>query len=335
MNTRWTIAIAALFIAGMAAAPAPAAEKLRALIIDGQNNHDWRACTPVLRWILEDSGRFSVDVSTSPPASPRPPQPPRAPATAQQQAAYEAALAKFKDQKAEHDRTIAEQWKQWRPRFADYAVIVSNYNGEHWPQEVRDSFVKYVSGGGGLVIVHAADNAFGDWPEYNEMIGVGGWGGRNERHGPMVRWRNGRIVHDTTPGGGGTHGNQHEFVVETREPDHPIMRGLPTRWKHATDELYAKLRGPAKNMTVLATAWDDPAQRGTGEHEPILMVISYGQGRVFHTVLGHGPHAMSGLGFQVTLNRGTEWAASGQVTLPAPSADQLPADRAAMRKLGK
>ena len=332
MSTHWNILIAGLLVSAMLAAPAAGAEKLKALIIDGQNNHDWKAGTPVLKWILEESGRFTVDVATTPQPAPPAPRAPKAPATEAQKAAHKEALALWQTQKAEFDKTNSAAWQAWRPKFSDYAVIIGNYTGDHWPQPVRDDFVKYVSGGGGLVIVHAADNAFGDWPEYNEMIGVGGWGGRNQKHGPMVRWRDGKIVHDMTPGGGGTHGNQHEFVVETREPNHPIMKGLPTRWKHATDELYAKLRGPAKNMTVLATAWDDPAQRGTGEHEPILMVIDYGKGRVFHTVLGHGPHAMSGVGFQVTLIRGTEWAATGSVTYPAPSAEQLPADKAAMRK---
>ena len=104
-------------------------------------------------------------------------------------------------------------------------------------------------------------------------------------------------------------------------------------WKHAADELYAKMRGPAKNLTVLATAFSAPDQNGTGKNEPILMVINYGKGRVFHTVLGHGADSMAGLGFQVTLARGAEWAATGKVTLPAPKADELTADTAAKRPM--
>jgi hypothetical protein len=106
---------------------------------------------------------------------------------------------------------------------------------------------------------------------------------------------------------------------------------LPPKWKHATDELYARLRGPATNLTVLATAFADPAQRGTSKNEPILMAIDCGKGRVFHTVIGHGPEAMSGLGFQVTLARGSEWAATGKVTLAPPAAGALSADKAAKR----
>jgi type 1 glutamine amidotransferase len=306
----------------------PAAEPLKTLIIDGQNNHDWKSCTPVLKRALEDCGRFTVEVSTAPPSLPGSPKAPKGTPTPEQKAKHEADLAKWQQAKAAN----AAHWAQWRPKFRDYAVVVGNYTGDAWPEAVRADFVQYVRGGGGLVIVHAADNAFPEWHEYNEMIAVGGWGGRNEKSGPMVRWRDGKIVLDNTPGPGGTHGPQHEFVVETREPEHPIMKGLPARWRHAADELYSLMRGPATNLTVLATAYAAPDKGGTGEHEPILMAIRFGQGRVFHTVLGHGPSAMAGLGFQVTLQRGTEWAATGEVTLPPPRPEDLPADKAAIRK---
>jgi type 1 glutamine amidotransferase len=154
------------------------------------------------------------------------------------------------------------------------------------------------------------------------MIGVGGWEGRNEKSGPWLYWE-GKIVRDASPGPGGSHGSQHAFKMTTREPDHPIMQGLPTEWMHAKDELYDRLRGPAKNLTVLATAWSDPKTRGTGKHEPLLFTIAFGQGRVFHTALGHnnGPDLTSQqcVGFITTLVRGTEWAATGRVTLPIPT----------------
>jgi uncharacterized protein len=315
-----------LSLAAITAISVNAGEKLKALIVDGQNNHDWKSCTPVLQWIIEESGRFTVDVSTTP-SEVRGPKAPKDPQTPEQKTAHAAALAKWK---ADKEKT-AEAWKRWRPRFRDYSVVVCNYTGEDWPPEVRADFARFVSEGGGVVIVHAADNAFPQWPEFNEIIGVGGWGGRNEKSGPMLYWQDGTIVRDTSPGSGGTHGAQHEFVVETRDAEHPIMKGLPPRWKHASDELYSKLRGPAKNLTVLATAYAAPEKGGTGKNEPILMTISYGQGRVFHTVMGHGPGAMSGVGFQVTLQRGTEWAATGKVTLPTPKPEDLPADKAALR----
>ena len=109
------------------------------------------------------------------------------------------------------------------------------------------------------------------------------------------------------------------------------MAGLPIKWKHAADELYAKLRGPATNMTILASAFSTLESKGTNENEPMLMVLDYGKGRVFHTTLGHSAAAMASLGFQVTLLRGTEWAATGKVTIPAPAADALTLDKVALQ----
>ncbi len=329
--TRW-------MLAGMVAVSlvsAQAADKLKVLIVDGQNNHDWKGTTPVLKWILEDCGRFTVDVSTTPPAAPRPPQSPKGKATEQQKAKFAADQAKWKTEKAELEKNSSTAWQQWHPKFSDYAVIVLNYNGDKWPDAVKADFMKFVNAGGGVVFYHAADNAFSDWPEFNELMGVGGWGGRNEKSGPMLYWQDGKIVRDETPGAGGTHGPQHEFLVETRVSDHPIMRGLPAKWLHAKDELYSKLRGPAKNLTVLATAFADPAQKGTGHHEPMLMVISYGKARSFHTALGHNGSSMVDVGFQATLQRGTEWAATGAVTLPAPTAAQMPADKVGTHEMPK
>ncbi len=264
--------------------------KLRTLILDGQNNHKWEITTPVLRHALESSGAFTVTVSTTPPKG-----------------------------------SPAEAWDTWRPAFSDYDVVVSNYNGEDWPEPVRAAFEAYVKNGGGFVSVHAANNSFGDWTEYNRMIGVGGWGGRDENSGPWLYVKDGKLFRDRSPGKGGAHGPQHEFVVEIVEANHPVTRGLPPRWLHAQDELYSRLRGPAENVTVLAAATSDL----TGEKEPSLLAIDYGQGRVFHTTLGHADYSMLCRGFYETLQRGTEWAATGdcartsEVPADFPSADAL------------
>ncbi|MEI6278499.1 MAG: ThuA domain-containing protein [Verrucomicrobiae bacterium] len=304
-----------------------AGEKLKALIIDGQNNHSWKTTTPVLKWILEESGRFTVDVSTTPPSPPHAPAAPKADASPEAKDAHAAALAKWKEQNAAADQSNAELWKKWSPDFKSYDVIVSNYNGQDWPEAVRTGFVEYIRTGGGLVIYHAADNSFPGWPEFNEMIAVGGWNGRNEKSGPMVRYRDGKVVFDTSPGAGGAHGKQSEFLVEIRDTEHPVTKGLPSSWLHATDELYSKLRGPAQNLTVLATAHSDL----TNENEPILMAVTFGKGRIFHTVLGHAPGSMVDIGFQATLLRGAEWAATGHVTFPAPKPEEMPPDKIVKR----
>jgi len=306
-----------------------ASEPLNVLIIDGQNNHNWQETTPALKRILNSCGRFKVDCTTTPPASPKPPTPPAANASARQ-------LRVFEDAKEQWDREgvkllseHAELWEKWNPQFKDYDVVVSNYNGEPWSEKVRTAFVEFVANGGGFVSVHAADNAFPHWKEYNEMIGVGGWGKRSDSDGVRIRVFQNVVKLDQTPGRAGYHGKRAEFTVHTANATHPIMKGLPERWRHSIDELYSGLRGPAKNVEVLASASNSPTQ----PHEPILMAITYGKGRIFHTTLGHSAASMSGLGFQVTLQRGAEWAASGQVTLFAPNAGELSETQAATRAL--
>jgi len=256
------------------------AKVLRVLLVDGQNNHNWKATSPVIVSALSKSGRFSVEVSTAPPkGSPK------------------------------------EAWAEWNPKFSEYAAVVSNYNGELWPEPVQRSFEKYVSEGGGFVCLHAANNSFPEWLEYNRMIGIGGWGGRNEKNGPLLYRKEGQVVRDTVKGSGGGHGPQHEFVVEVLEKEHPITKGFPLKWKHAADELYHALRGPAENLVLLGVAYSPVTQR----EEPMLLTLSYGKGRVFHTPMGHADVSMRCAGFQTVLERGTEWAASGEVTLPVPA----------------
>ena len=115
--------------------------------------------------------------------------------------------------------------------------------------------------GGGLVIVHAANNAFEKWPEWNKMIGLG-W--RDNKFGDRISLNDkGETVR--TPAGegpGAGHGPQHPYKVIVRDPDHPVTKGMPAEWMHATDELYHGQRGPAARMQILATAYSDEGQGG-------------------------------------------------------------------------
>lgn len=154
------------------------------------------------------------------------------------------------------------------------------------------------------------------------MTGLGGWGNRSAKDGPYIYFKKDSMIIDTTAGRGGSHAKRHEFEVKMRNTGHPITKGLPARWRHGNDELYSQLRGPGKNMEILATAFADTTGGGTGRSEPILMTITYGKGRIFHTVLGHadegGGPAMECVGFIATFQRGAEWAASGKVTQKVP-----------------
>jgi type 1 glutamine amidotransferase len=290
--TLLAIAIGALLMPGPARAepPAPAPRKLSVLIVDGMNNHDWGRATRILKSILLDSGRFRVDVATSPPAG-----------------------------------APESQWQEWRPPFARHDVVVMNFNGGHtaqgvhWPRELEKSLEDYVRGGGGLVSFHAANNSFPNWEAYNEMIGLG-W--RTRDFGPsLVVANDGRIT--VIPRGQGRnpgHGPEHDFAITVRDRAHPITRGMPEKWLHPHEQLTHGQHGPARDLNVLTYAYS----RDTGENEVMDWVVPYGKGRVYTTMLGHlwkdGPEtAMRCAGFQTLFVRGVEWAATGQVTCPIPS----------------
>ena len=257
----------------------------KTLIITGQNNHDWQASSPILKKILDETGMFSCEIIITP----------------------------------EKGGNMAT----FNPDFASYKLVVMDYNGDSWSDKTNSAFIDYVKNGGGVVIYHAANNSFPGWKDYNEMTGLGGWGDRTEKDGPYVYYRNDSLIDDNTPGRGGNHGKRREFLVSTRISDHPITQGLPVRWMHGNDELYSELRGPANNMQILATAFaDSAAGGGTMRDEPMLMTITYEKGRIFHTTMGHadkdGGPAMQCVGFIVTLQRGAEWAVTGNVTQIVP-----------------
>jgi type 1 glutamine amidotransferase len=298
----------ALFIAGALLLSFSAEAKLQALIIDGQNNHAvWPKSTLMMKQYLEETGLFEVDIDRT-----------RFTWKAEREKAFLPLAGIGETENLKKPRPDPD----FNPMFHEYAVVISNFgnNAADWPEATRKALEAYMRAGGGFVSVHAADNSFGNWEEYNKMIGLGGWGGRNEKSGPYVYYTDeGEQVRDPSPGKCGAHGPQHLIPITVRVADHPITRGMPARWMTTKDECYAQLRGPAENMTILATGKDSSGKAPTDRHEPILMVIEYGKGRVFHTTLGHDDYSCEGVGFIFSFTRGAEWAATGRVTQPVPA----------------
>ena len=259
-------------------------DKIDVLIVDGpQKYHQYQKTTPVLKQILEKSDLFEVELSRSSKES--------------------------------------CQDGSYKPDFDQYDVVVINegFGANDWPLATQKAFEDFLANGGGMVSYHSANNSWPQWKEYNKMTAIGGWDGRDEKSGPYLYMDSeGAIVRDSTPGIGGSHGPQHQYEIVVREKEHPIMRGLPATFEHGPDELYDRLRGPAENVTILATAYSSREQKGTDRHEPALMVITYGKGRVFHTILGHDTKQIMEGSFVTTFQRGTEWAATGKVTIPVP-----------------
>ncbi|MEM9527117.1 MAG: ThuA domain-containing protein, partial [Bacteroidota bacterium] len=294
--------------------------QIKVLIVDGQNNHVvWPKSTIMMKKYLEDTGLFTVDINRT---------------SSTWRANKEQEYLALADVPSTIDLDQPTTDDNFKPKFKKYDVVISNFGWKAapWPAKTQKKFEKFVAKGGGFVSVHAADNSFPKWLAYNKMIGLGGWGNRNEKDGPYVYYNNeGELIRDTSPGGGGAHGSRHEFPITVRNPDHPITKGMPKVWMTTADECYAKLRGPAENMTVLATGKDLSEKAPTDRHEPMLMVIEYGKGRVFHTTLGHDTRSFEGVGFIYSFLRGVEWAATGQVTQSLPE-DFPTAEEATSRK---
>jgi uncharacterized protein len=283
MSRTLTVLLAAVCLA-FASNPAPAGEgKVRVVLIDGQNNHNWRATSPLMKRVLEDSGRFTVEVSSNLRSGDMPGSLPTVP---------------------------------FPPDLTKYDVVVSNYNGAPWPDAFNQALERRLRNRGiGLVIVHAANNAFPNWQQYNRMIGMG-WRGPEGGEALIVRDSGEWIRVPTRTGLGSGHRYTGPFTVTVRDDDHPVTRGMPKEWLHAQDELYDNMRGPIENIRLLATAYS----KGTMAHEPMIWTVKYGRGRVFHTPMGHDLNGMRCVGFVTTLTRGTEWAATGDVSIPIPKA---------------
>ncbi|MBD2705731.1 ThuA domain-containing protein [Spirosoma sp. BT702] len=280
---------------------------IKVLIVDGQNNHEqWPKITYMMKRYLEETGKFTVDV---------------------QRSYYTwnggdlVEKYKIKGVPATQSLPKPKADSAFHPDFSKYDVVINNFgwNAAPWSDATQADFEKFIKNGGGLVVIHAADNSFQQWPAYNRMIGLGGWGDRTEKDGPYVYYdESGKLVRDNSVGKAGSHGAQKEFLITVRDAKHPITKGMPLTWMHAKDEMYDRLRGPAEEMDVLATAFSSPDNRGTGRHEPMLMTIKMGKGRIFHTPLGHVDYSVECVGFITCLQRGTQWAATGKVDIPIP-----------------
>ncbi|MBM3263019.1 MAG: ThuA domain-containing protein [candidate division Zixibacteria bacterium] len=174
-----------------------------------------------------------------------------------------------------------------------YQLIVSDYNGPAWSEPSQKCFETAIRSGVGLTVLHAADNAFDGWSAYERMVGL--------------LWREGT-----------GHGRFHEFPVTITDPDHPITKGMSGF--RTTDELYHRLAHLHDvPYQTLATGFSSVESGGTGREEPVMVVTRYGEGRIYHHVLGHvwsgagGMIAFENEGFKTGFLRGCEWAATGGV----------------------
>lgn len=255
------------------AAPAAAPALIRAAVITGENNHDWAWTSREIAAALRETGRFEVLVVDQP-------------------------AAWLADAPARLQR-------------GELHVLVLDYNGKRWGDAAERGFVDAVAAGCGVSVLHAANNAFPGWADYERMVGL--------------LWRDGT-----------GHGSFHPFDIVVVDPHHPITRGMADLRLHP-DELYHRLVPAAgADYRVLLSAFSEPKTGGTGRHEPMGLVAQHGKGRIFHTPLGHvwtnTPQSRASWAdpqLRRFVARGTEWAATGAVTLAPEPLNTLAANEAA------
>ena len=286
MRTLITLLLACFIAGTLSPISAYADDPIKVMIIGGQNNHNWSLSTPYMKELLDRKPQFQATICNSP-----------------ERGAEQA------------------QWDAWQPRFSDYDVILLDYNGQMWPDRVQEDFIRYVQEGGGVLVIHAANNSFTGWKEFEQMVGLL-W--RNPKYGYSLYVDDqGQVVREEPGEGRGMgHGSQYDWRMTVRNTEHPITAGMPAQWMHKHDELYHGQRGPAENINILLTAFSDPApgRGGTGKHEPIVWWVPYGQGKVLTNLMGHVGQlgCMHCVGFQVLLYRSCEWLATGKCQTPIP-----------------
>lgn len=243
-----------------------ASEPIRTLLITGQNNHNWQYTSRVHAETLEATGRFDVDITEDP----------------------ESVL---KD---------AAQVAKYKLFVIDYN---DNKNKKRMGEQAEKNFEKAVAGGSGVVAIHASNNAFPGWIEFEKMIGL--------------MWRE-----------GASHGKFHAFDIDWVDAQHPVTQGVAA-FKAQPDELYHGLSNPQNVKTsLLAQAMSSKESGGTGKNEPMAYTVNYGTGKIFVTTLGHvwandekSKVSVHTPGFKILVARGSEWAATGAVTIPATWSD--------------
>lgn len=215
-------------------------ERIRVLVVTGVDHpaHNWKTSAPAVRAVLEKDHRCEVRIIEDP-------------------------------------ELLADE------EMFQYDVVCLHFRNDRplrREKQIRANLTKFVQEGRGLMVLHFACGAFGDWPQYSDLAGRV-WDKKN------------------------THDPRGPFTVKIVNTTHAVTRGLKEEFL-TDDELYICLAGE-RPLEVLATA----KSRITGKDHPMAFVFSFGQGRVFHSPLGHDARAIQMAGTAELLRRGCAWAA--------------------------
>jgi hypothetical protein len=180
-----------------------------------------------------------------------------------------------------------EDMSDFNPDFSKYKLVVLDYEGDIWPESTNAALTDYVNHGGGLLM-------------YNSKSDLGGI-----------------VIPDSV-----ILLKRQNLEIRNEISDHPVTNGLPARWLHPADVIVQGMKPAGEGSQVLAAAYIGNEFRGRLQREPVMIARNLGEGRIFTTLLGtpddNENTALHCAGFIVTLQRGAEWAASGEVTQEVP-----------------
>lgn len=117
--------------------------KIQTLIITGQNGHDWKTVSPLLRKALEDTGRFEVRITEE----------------------FRGAGA---ETLAPYDLVVLNYYDKRQPAL-------------RWGDKPDNALLDFVRSGKGLVVYHFSTAAFDGWTEFEKLSG-GNWRPGNGHH---------------------------------------------------------------------------------------------------------------------------------------------------------
>jgi type 1 glutamine amidotransferase len=184
---------------------------------------------------------------------------------------------------------LARELTAERLRGADAIAFVQTSGDPPLGPGGRERLVRFVRGGGGLVLLHAASTAFERWPAWGRMVGA-----RFVRHPPFGP------------------------VRVSVAPD-AATRSVPRRFR-VPDERYEFDRDPRRSGARVL------ARQGGGDRRPLAWRRAAGRGRVFVSALGHPGAAWADGDPRLALvAAGLRWAIGGSSSTVTTSRGSLPA----------
>ncbi|MDO6602240.1 PVC-type heme-binding CxxCH protein [Arenibacter palladensis] len=152
-------------------------------------------------------------------------------------------------------------------------------NNKPLDKNTRNAIINRVNAGNMNMLIYHPSTWYNweDWPEYNKTL-VGG--------------------------GSRSHEDLQEFEVRVVKPDHPIMKGVPSKFR-IVDELYRWEKDPEAEIEVLAVS------RGlkSGEEYPTVWVVKHPKAKIVGNTLGHDERAHGLKAYQTILKNSADWVA--------------------------